>query len=264
MERQPTTISAWVVHGAVSDEEEFASLVTQAMHVPAVCPCGRFAQIAQGILGLVTADTLRYHVGDNPAFPDADYQHYEGGRRAGYTLGSEKAGVEATTSRRCRVAGRGTARDTMRRFSIRTLMALIVISAVGLAALRNANELLAGLMILGAVDVVGIAVLGAIFLLGPQRAWWTGFALFSGAYLVFALWLSPQLSTTNLHDQLRKLMFASVGQALPDTEVASLLVGEQNIKASLANAQATAECQRSSRRVPDKTITKKTGTVDRE
>lgn len=35
-------------------------------------------------------------------------------------------------------------------------------------------------------------------------------------------------------------MFASVGQALLDTEVASLLVGEQNIKASLANAQATA------------------------
>jgi hypothetical protein len=49
----------------------------------------------------------------------------------------------------------------MRRFSIRTLMALIVISAVGLAALRNANELLAELMILGAVDALGIAVLGA-------------------------------------------------------------------------------------------------------
>lgn len=76
-------------------------------------------------------------------------------------------------------------------------MAVIVVSAVGLAALRNANELLAGLIILVAVVAVGIAALGAIFLLGPQRAWWTGFALFSGAYLVFALWLSPQLSTTN-------------------------------------------------------------------
>ena len=36
----------------------------------------------------------------------------------------------------------------MRRFSIRTLMAVVVVSAAGLAALTNANEMWAGIMLL--------------------------------------------------------------------------------------------------------------------
>jgi hypothetical protein len=87
----------------------------------------------------------------------------------------------------------------MRRFSIRTMMALIVVFAVGLAALRNANELWARAMFLVALDVVGIAVLGAILLRGPQRAWWTGFALFSGGYLLAVLSpVEPELPTTQV------------------------------------------------------------------
>jgi hypothetical protein len=45
----------------------------------------------------------------------------------------------------------------MRRFSIPTLMAFVLVSAVGLAALRNANDLWVGMMILLALTAVGVA-----------------------------------------------------------------------------------------------------------
>jgi hypothetical protein len=87
----------------------------------------------------------------------------------------------------------------MRRISIRGLMTIIVVSAVGLAALRNANDLWAAMIFLVAAAAVGVAVLGALFSRGGKRAWWTGFALFGGGYLVAALGpLQPQLITTHL------------------------------------------------------------------
>jgi hypothetical protein len=43
-------------------------------------------------------------------------------------------------------------------------MAFILASAIGLAALRNANDLWAGAMFLVALAAVGIAVLGAVIL----------------------------------------------------------------------------------------------------
>jgi hypothetical protein len=48
----------------------------------------------------------------------------------------------------------------MRRFSIRTLMAFLLVPAVALAALRNANDLWAGMMLLTALGAVGVAILG--------------------------------------------------------------------------------------------------------
>jgi hypothetical protein len=87
----------------------------------------------------------------------------------------------------------------MRRISIRTLMAFVLVSAVGLAALRNANELWAGMMILVALAGLGTAILAAINLGGRERAWWQGFALFSGGYLVAAFGPVPfHLATTQL------------------------------------------------------------------
>ena len=85
----------------------------------------------------------------------------------------------------------------MRRLSIRTIMAAVVIAAVGLAALRNANELWAGMMLLTTLAMLGIATLGIIFLRAKERAWWVGFALFTGGYL--AITLVPWLSGTFRH-----------------------------------------------------------------
>src|SRR5262245_25282287 len=77
----------------------------------------------------------------------------------------------------------------MRRFSIRTLMAFVVVSAVGLAALRNASEFWAVAALLADLVAIGIAVLGAAFLRGREQAWWAGFALFSCGYLAFLMGL---------------------------------------------------------------------------
>ncbi len=58
----------------------------------------------------------------------------------------------------------------MRHVSIRTLMAFIVVSAVGLAALRNADESWAGMMLLPTLAMVGVAVLGGSSSRGQGRA----------------------------------------------------------------------------------------------
>jgi len=68
----------------------------------------------------------------------------------------------------------------MRRFSLRTLMAVIVLSALGFAALRNASALWAGIMLLTILAMLGVATLGMIFLRHKERAWSVGFALFTG------------------------------------------------------------------------------------
>ena len=88
----------------------------------------------------------------------------------------------------------------MRRFSIRTLMAVIVVFAVGLAALINANSLWAAMMLLISLAAVGIDVMGAVILRGGEHSWWAGFAFFGGAYLAlaFAPWLSDTFQPSAL------------------------------------------------------------------
>ncbi len=91
----------------------------------------------------------------------------------------------------------------MRRPSIRTLMASIIVTAVGLASLRNADDLWVGIWLLTAVAAVGAAILGAAILRGRERAGWAGFALFCGGYLVISVGPSlgdtygPRLGTTH-------------------------------------------------------------------
>jgi hypothetical protein len=78
-------------------------------------------------------------------------------------------------------------------------MVFVFVAGVGLAALRNASDLWAGMMLLVALASVGVAVLGAVLMDDRERAWWLGFAVFGGGYLVAAL--SPvgtALATTHL------------------------------------------------------------------
>ena len=92
----------------------------------------------------------------------------------------------------------------MCRFTIRSVMAFVLASALGMAALKNANEFWAGATIMVALAALGTAVLGALTLRGADRYGWAGFAVFSGGYLVIAFgpWPSdsfkPQLGTTAL------------------------------------------------------------------
>ncbi len=81
----------------------------------------------------------------------------------------------------------------MRRFSIRTLMVFVLVSAVGLAALRNANGVWAGVKLLLALASVGVAVVGTCLMRVRERAWWLGFGVFGGGYLAVAI--APVLSS---------------------------------------------------------------------
>jgi hypothetical protein len=126
----------------------------------------------------------------------------------------------------------------MRRFSIRSLMAFILASALSLTALRKANDLWAGLMLLLALAAVGTAVLGASVMRGRERAWWLGFAVFGGGYLIAGLcpWQPTPLGTPLL-DLLRETMFANSALRLSDEEALSVSLRVEESKEVLANME---------------------------
>lgn len=72
------------------------------------------------------------------------------------------------------------------RFSIAGLMGFVVIAAIAFAAIRNGNEVWAGLMMLITGAVLILAVIGAICRSGRDRAWWLGFSLFGWAYFLWS------------------------------------------------------------------------------
>jgi hypothetical protein len=74
----------------------------------------------------------------------------------------------------------------MRRLSVRTLMVLIVGAAAGLAALRDASETWAGIMLALVLMILGTAIFGAIYNRGRRRAGWLGFAVFGWGYFMLA------------------------------------------------------------------------------
>ncbi len=74
----------------------------------------------------------------------------------------------------------------MRRFSVRGLMLFIVVVAVGVASLRNANVYWAAGLSIAALMALATSIAGALILRGRERCAWTGFAVFTGVYLVFA------------------------------------------------------------------------------
>ncbi len=69
------------------------------------------------------------------------------------------------------------------RFSIGSLLAVIGILAVALAALRNPSYLWANAAFTAALAAVLAAVVSTVFGRGARRAYWLGFALFGGTYL---------------------------------------------------------------------------------
>src|SRR5947209_4142181 len=90
------------------------------------------------------------------------------------------------------------------RISLARLMALVVVFAVGVAALRDASETWAGIVLLATLGFLAASILGVVYRSGGRRAWWLGFALFGWGYfaLSFGLWFAtefrPRLPTTRL------------------------------------------------------------------
>jgi hypothetical protein len=79
---------------------------------------------------------------------------------------------------------------------------VVVVVAVGVAALRFASELWAGILLILTLGGLGAAVLAFHEGNAAPRSWWRGFALFGWGYLVLAMgpWASeaiaPHLPTT--------------------------------------------------------------------
>jgi hypothetical protein len=91
----------------------------------------------------------------------------------------------------------------MHRCSLRTLMLLILVVAIELTALRNANVVWARVMAMFTIAWIGLAVLWAALRRGRERAWWTGFALAAAAYVAVSLGPArPRLFTTHLLERI--------------------------------------------------------------
>jgi hypothetical protein len=109
----------------------------------------------------------------------------------------------------------------MRRFSIFQMMRFVLCCAVAVASLRSANEQWAASMLSLAVLTVGIALLGVLYQRGKDRAWWTGYGLFAGAYLVlgFGPWTSteirPKFVTTHLLEYIHSQVTPSQSTPAP-------------------------------------------------
>ena len=72
------------------------------------------------------------------------------------------------------------------RISIAGLMGVVVVAALGFAALRNSSEAWAGLMLMVTCDVLMLGVVGSVCRGPDERARWLGFAFFGGGYLALA------------------------------------------------------------------------------
>jgi hypothetical protein len=72
------------------------------------------------------------------------------------------------------------------RISIAGLMGVVLVAALGFAALRNSSENWAGLMLMLTCGVLMLGLVGAVCRGPHERAWWLGFTLFGGGYLALA------------------------------------------------------------------------------
>jgi hypothetical protein len=77
------------------------------------------------------------------------------------------------------------------RVSIGGLMGVVVLAALGFAAIRFGPETTSGAMTLATCAVLLLAIVGAVCRQRVRQAWWLGFALFGWAYLGAAYLSSP-------------------------------------------------------------------------
>ncbi len=70
------------------------------------------------------------------------------------------------------------------RATIGGLMGLVALAGVGAAAIRAGSPAWAGAVFSALMAVLGVALLGTIFARGRLRAFWAGFLMFGGGYLV--------------------------------------------------------------------------------
>jgi hypothetical protein len=132
----------------------------------------------------------------------------------------------------------------MRRFSIVGMMSFVLVCSICLAALRNANELWAGILLLLTLTMLGISLLGIFYLRGEDRAWWLGYSLFGGGYMLLAFgpWFREQVGPSLGTTQVVNLVYCKVTESTlaPGTvssDVEKLQAEYEASRARLANIQ---------------------------
>ncbi len=73
-----------------------------------------------------------------------------------------------------------------RRASIAGLMGFVLVTAMGLAALRSPSDTWAGVLFYSAAGVFALGIVGVVCGGSAERAWWLGFVLFGSGYLALA------------------------------------------------------------------------------
>lgn len=92
----------------------------------------------------------------------------------------------------------------MGRYSLRVLFVVVLVAAVSCAGVLYFAALWATSAFLGSILVLLAALLGVVYRRGVDRAFWVGFAVFGGSYLllVFGPWatvyIGPYLGTSTL------------------------------------------------------------------
>jgi hypothetical protein len=120
------------------------------------------------------------------------------------------------------------------RFTIGGLMAVIGVSAIGLAALAKPNAIWAGALPILAHALLGLSILGVVIRRQAARAWWLGWAVFEWGYLRMSssaswVWgpLSQDLPTIRLLEYFRVRLGAA-------PKVAGVNGGRLDIEAAIA------------------------------
>jgi hypothetical protein len=127
------------------------------------------------------------------------------------------------------------------RFSIGSLLALIAILGVALAALRSPSYLWANAAFTVALAAIVAAIVNVVLARGADRAYWLGFALFGGTYLaicstpVLRDTVCPHLVTEAVFDMIYP--FTSPAAAAPPTQLAVAL--SANFSGSQVNLNPT-------------------------
>ena len=107
------------------------------------------------------------------------------------------------------------------RFTIAWLMTVVLILALGFAALRNPTPLWAGSVSLATQAIICLAVVGAVCRTGRERAWWLGFAAFGWSYLHpwgdFYIWMKTPMQS--VLEALRAWMNVPISASKPGTPI---------------------------------------------
>jgi hypothetical protein len=108
------------------------------------------------------------------------------------------------------------------RFSVAGLMGVVLLLALGMAALRANSDFWASTLFTGVVLLLSVSVIAAMATRGTARSTWTGMAVFGWVYLVIAFgpWTKeaigpPPLVTSILLDYLQDYVVSETPYLVP-------------------------------------------------